>query len=65
MIYIPNEWIVKSENKDKVFKILNRLDKDIVDRSNYSVNDAINDLVELGEMKIIEKLRDNAFSFGA
>lgn len=65
MIYLPDDWTVYQKNKEEIINILNKLDADITEENNYSVDEAINDLIKLGELKIIEKLKDNAFSFGA
>jgi len=65
MIYLPDDWIVYQKNKEDIIRILNRLDADMVEENNYSTDKAINDLIKLGELKIIEKLKDNVFSFGA
>jgi len=65
MIYLPDDWIVYKKNKEDIIRILNRLDADMVEENNYSTDKAINDLIKLGELKIIEKLKDNVFSFGA
>lgn len=65
MIYLPDDWIVDKNNKEDIINILNKLDKDMVEENNYSVDQAINDLIKLGELKVVEKLKDNVFSFGA
>ena len=65
MIYLPDDWIVDKNNREDILNILNKLDTDILEENNYSVDQAINNLIKLGELKIIEKLKDDAFSFGA
>ena len=66
MVYIPLEWLKDKENSNKVHEILNKLDYDVVDiHDNYTKDDAINELEEIGEDAIIQKLNSGFFSFGA
>lgn len=66
MIYIPLELLKNRENLNKVHEILNKLDRDVIDiHDNYTKDDAINELEEIGEYTIIQKLNGGFFSFGA
>lgn len=66
MVYIPLEWLKDKENSNKVHKILNKLDHDVIDiHDNYTKDDAINELEEIEEDTIIQKLNSGFFSFGA
>lgn len=66
MIYIPLELLKNRENLSKVHEILNKLDGDVIDiHDNYTKDDAINELEEIGEDIMIQKLNSGFFSFGA
>lgn len=65
MIYIPKDLIKNSENEDKVWDILEKLDTDIKFEDCYTKEDAIKELQELNEDIIIEKLNNGFFKFGA
>lgn len=65
MIYIPKEWLKNKDNMDKVYEILNKLDTDIKYSNNYTGDNAIVELKEIGESVIIEKLNSGFFMFGA
>lgn len=65
MIYIPKEWLKDKENMGKVYEILNKLDTDIRYDNNYTEDNAILELNEIGESVIVEKLSNGFFMFGA
>ena len=65
MIYIPKEWLSNYSNLDKVYNILSKLDNDIITEESYTKEMAIDELEQLGERIIIEKIKAQAFVLGA
>ena len=66
MIYIPEEFLIDKKNMSKVAKILNALNIDVYTTSEETaMRQAKNELSKLGETKIIEKIEDGFFTFGA
>lgn len=57
MIFIPEEWLVKPENMDRILELLEQLGQDFVvediDPPEYEILKAIR---ELGELTILDKL---------
>lgn len=59
MIYLIDEDFIDLKNKDKVFKILKNIDtNDVVIDGINSIDNAITELQNLGETKIINKLQN-------
>ena len=57
MMYIPDEWIVNKENKEKIFEIIRDTyysDINLLSR----IDDCIRRLREIGEYKIAEKIQN-------
>lgn len=65
MVYIPSDWIVNKENEDKIHKLIDSLSDDLKLEGKDKEEDVIKELEELGEIKIIQKLKSNAFNLGA
>jgi len=65
MVYIPLEWLKDKGNSTKVHDILNKLANDIKGTHDYTEDDAIKELEEIGENIIIQKLNEGFFCFGA
>lgn len=63
MVYVPEEFLNDKNNMEEVHSILSLLDNDLVDED--LKDDVVKKLSDLGELKIIEKLVDGFFSFGA
>lgn len=63
MVYVPEEFLTDKNNMEEVHSILSLLDNDLVEEDLR--NDVVKKLSDLGELKIIEKLVDGFFSFGA
>lgn len=63
MVYVPEEFLIDKNNMEEVHSILSLLDNDLVDED--LKDDVVKKLSDLGELKIIEKLVDGFFSFGA
>lgn len=63
MVYVPEEFLTDKNNMEEVHSILSLLDNDLVDED--LKDDVVKKLSDLGELKIIEKLVDGFFSFGA
>lgn len=63
MVYVPEEFLTDKNNMEEVHSILSLLDNDLVEEDLR--NDVVKKLSDLGEIKIIEKLVDGFFSFGA
>lgn len=63
MVYVPEEFLTDKNNMEDVHSILSLLDNDLVEEDLR--NDVVKKLSDLGELKIIEKLVDGFFSFGA
>jgi len=63
MVYVPEEFLTDKSNMEEVHSILSLLDNDLVEEDLR--NDVVKKLSDLGELKIIEKLVDGFFSFGA
>lgn len=59
MIYLIDEDFIDLKNKDKVFEILKNIDtNDVVIDGINSIDNAITELQNLGETKIINKLQN-------
>lgn len=59
MIYLIDEDFIDLKNKDKVFEILKNIDtNDVVIGGINSIDNAITELQNLGETKIINKLQN-------
>ncbi len=56
MAYIPNDWLKDKKNSEKVHEIF---DKYYSSDINIEREKAINELEEIGETTIIEKLKSN------
>lgn len=56
MAYIPNDWLKDKKNDEKVHEIF---DKYYSSDINIEREKAINELEEIGETTIIEKLKSN------
>jgi len=65
MVYVPEEFLTDKNNMEEVHSILSLLDNDLVIVEEDLRNDVVRQLSDLGELKIIEKLVDGFFSFGA
>lgn len=63
MAYVPEEFLIDKNNMEEVHSILSLLDNDLVDED--LKDDVVKKLSDLGELKIIEKLVDGFFNFGA
>lgn len=63
MVYVPEEFLTDKSNMEEVHNILSLLDNDLVEED--LKNEVVKKLKDLGELKIIEKLVDGFFSFGA
>ena len=62
-MYIPEDFLKDVNNMDKVYDILSMLNNDLV---NEDLKDkVVKKLEDLGELKVIEKLLEGFFSFGA
>lgn len=65
MIYIPTIWLVEPKNEDKVYELLDILDRDLITDDSVTEAEVISELEKIGETIIIEKLNNNEISFGA
>lgn len=65
MIYIPQEFFIDLDNMDRVHEILQALNKDLVFEADDTRANAIKELEKLKEFKIVEKLEEGFFDFGA
>lgn len=65
MLYIPTKWLVEPNNKDKVYELLDNLDRDLITDELMTETEVISELEKIGETIIIEKLNNNEISFGA
>lgn len=63
MVYIPEDFLIDVNNMNKVHDILSLLDEDLVTEDRK--DEVLEKLNNLGETKIVEKLKDGFFSFGA
>lgn len=65
MVYIPTNWLVKPKNKDKVYELLDNLDRDLIMDELMTKAEVISELEKIGETLIIEKLNNYEIPFGA
>lgn len=65
MVYVPDEFLTDKSNMEEVHSILSLLDNDLVLVEENLKSEVVKKLNDLGELKIIEKLADGFFSFGA
>lgn len=65
MIYLPPNWLVEPKNKDKVYELLDILDRDLITDDSVTEAEVISELEKIGETIIVEKLNNNEISFGA
>ena len=65
MIYIPTPWLINPNNEDKVRKLLENLNQDLITDDLMDGNQVIEELEKLGETTIIEKLEKNEIPLGA
>lgn len=64
-MYIPTIWLVEPKNNDKVYELLDILDRDLITDDSVTEAEVISELEKIGETIIIEKLNNNEISFGA
>lgn len=65
MIYLPTNWLAKPENESKVRDLLDNLNQDVITDVLLTESEVILELEKIGETIIIEKIKNNEFSFGA
>lgn len=64
MPYIPSEWIVNQNNEEQVHSLLKKLDTDLQDIDAIET-EVLRELTILEETILVEKVKSNAFYFGA
>ena len=64
-MYIPTIWLVEPKNEDKVYELLDILDRDLITDDSVTEAEVISELEKIGETIIIEKINNNEISFGA
>ena len=65
MLYLSNNWLVKQSNEKKVRYLLDNLNQDLITDDLLTETEVISELENLGEIIIIEKLKNNEIAFGA
>ena len=65
MLYLSNNWLVKQSNEKKVRSLLDNLNQDLITDDLLTETEVISELENLGEIIIIEKLKNNEIAFGA
>ena len=65
MIYLNTIWLKNKDNEDKVYKILSKLDIDFGEENIDELTEKVKDeLLLIGETKIIEEINKCSFNFG-
>ena len=65
MIYLNTIWLKNKDNEDKVYKILSKLDIDFGEENIDELTEKVKDeLLLIGETKIIEEINKGSFNFG-
>lgn len=65
MLYLNTKWLKNEENEDKVYKLLSKLDKDFGEENIDELFERVKDeLLLIGETKIIEEINKGSFNFG-
>jgi hypothetical protein len=65
MIYLNTKWLKNKDNEDKVYKILSKLDIDFGEENIDELTEKVKDeLILIGETKIIEEISKGSFNFG-
>ena len=65
MLYLSNNWLVKQSNDKKVRYLLDNLNQDLITDDLLTETEVISELENLGEIIIVEKLKNNEIAFGA
>ncbi len=64
MIYLPGEWLIKKENEDLVFEILDKFAAtDLILEGEPKV-DVLGELEKIGETIVAEKFKEGCFAIG-
>lgn len=65
MIYLNTKWLKNKDNEDKVYKILSKLDIDFGEENIDELTEKVKDeLLLIGETKIIEEINKGSFNLG-
>lgn len=64
MPYIPSEWIMNQKNEEQVHSLLEKLNTDLQDIAAIET-EVLRELTILKETILVEKVKSNAFYFGA
>ena len=65
MLYLNTKWLKNEENENKVYKLLSKLDKDFGEENIDELFERVKDeLLLIGETKIIEEINKGSFNFG-